>query len=160
MNLVESVRVRCVLAAAAVALVGSATVLIATHHAPARVTVQRRTPVVLDRGCHVRLTTRKQVKPPQETTGDRYGDALLAIRPALDACMAKSSPDVSYRLSIEVKQDGSAESVDVRSEAKDLRKVSLKTTQCLERAASSARFPVSSDGRITRVSTVLKPDRH
>ncbi|HEY4059740.1 MAG TPA: hypothetical protein VGM39_24165 [Kofleriaceae bacterium] len=163
MKLAESVRVRWVLAATSIAFVGSAAAMMIAshhHHASPRVAVVQRHEVPFIGGCHQRhkhvaVTAHAPTPPPPETTGDTYGDALLAIRPALDACMKKSSREVTYRLSVDVGSDGVVRTVDVRSEAQDMRKVSLKTTQCLERAAQTAKFPTSAAP--TRVSTVLRP---
>jgi hypothetical protein len=159
MKLAESVRLRWVLAAASIACAASATAIIASHHAAvhAPVVIMQRHELPFVGGCHQRKHKKvvQAPTPAPQTTGDRYGDALLAIRPALDACMAKSSAEVTYRVSTNIAANGSELSVDVRSEAKDMRKVSLKTTQCLERAVQTAKFPTSESP--TRVSTVLRP---
>lgn len=160
MRLAELARVRWVLAAASIAFVGSAAAVIATRPCHSKAAVVQRHDLPVIGGCHQRAKKVAQAPTPapkHQISGEDYRDALLAIQPAFSSCLKKGSSDVTYRLSVDIKADGSVASVDVRSEAVDMRKVSLKTTQCLERAITTATFPAA--GAEKRVSTVLQPDK-
>jgi len=153
MTLAESVRNRWVLGLAAVTFAASFAA-VATQpcsHAKRTAATPHRH-VKAPRAC--RESPRTTPPPPHEVTGADYRDILLDTKPALEACLVKAKHDVTYALTANIRMDGTVESVDVKAESSDLRKVDLKAVKCIENAMTSTKFPAANAPK--RVSTTLR----
>lgn len=154
MTLAESVRNRWVLGLVAVVFAGTfaAVALQPCPHAAKKAAIaQHQRHVKTPRACRA---WQRVALPPHEVTGADYRDVLLATKPALEACIVKAKHDVTYALTASIRLDGTVESVDVKAESADLRKVDLKAVKCIENAMSGTKFPPANAPK--RVSTTLR----
>ena len=152
MTLAESVRSHWVLSLAAVAFTGTFAV-IAMQPCPhaAKKSIAQHRHVKAPRACR---EWQRAAPPRHEVTGADYRDILLATKPALESCLVKAKHDVTYALTANIRMDGTVESVDVKAESADLRKVDLKAVKCIENAMTGTTFPPTNAPK--RVSTTLR----
>jgi hypothetical protein len=154
MKLAETARTRWVLALVSVAF-GATAIIAASRTCSKPAVAKTATQVKPWRECHQRKVVQQPRPRPaaREVSGEDYREKLMAVRPALEACMSNQPAGVTYTIRANIVGDGSVESVEVRGEDADLSKVDLHVVKCMERTMSRLRFPATHT--FTAVSTTL-----